>query len=228
MAKKKVTRKQLLKEPDEFITTTGRLIGWARENTRVLIYGGGLFFGLVIVIAVYGVIDSHRASRSEAALSQAMATYQAQSVDNQAVRALEAVRSDFDALLRDYANQPAGRLGRVIYAHYCLAAEAFDDAVKHYQTALSHFDADPSMSNVILNGLATSYQQKGDYAQAMTYYNRILAGTNPMLKDAALFNLGRLHEQMGEMAEGQKVFDQLTADFPDSFYANLARERTGG
>ncbi len=228
MAKKRVTRKQLLKEPDEFITTTGRLIGWAKENTRTLICGVSLFFGLVLVIAGYGVFKAHQASKAEDALSQALVKYQAASGDNQEIKALSTVRADFDALLNDYSRQPAGRVGRIIYGHYCLAGEAFDDAIKHYQMALAHFENDPSLSNVILNGLGSAHQQKGEYEQAMTYYKKIAAGTNPVLKDAALFNLGQLHEQMGETAERQKVFEQLGTDFPDSFYANLVREKAGG
>ena len=45
MAKqKRVTRKQLLKEPDEFITTTGRIIAWGRKYTRQVAYAAGAFF----------------------------------------------------------------------------------------------------------------------------------------------------------------------------------------
>ena len=38
----------------------------------------------------------------------------------------------------------------------------------------------------------------GEAEQAKTYYKRIVDGVNPTLKDAALFNLGRLHEKLGE------------------------------
>jgi hypothetical protein len=45
MAKKRTTRKQLLKGPDEFITQTGKAIRWARANTKPLIYGTCAFAG---------------------------------------------------------------------------------------------------------------------------------------------------------------------------------------
>ena len=46
MARKKISRKQLLNEPDEFITTTGRIIRFLQDNRRqVVLYG-------IIVLAV--------------------------------------------------------------------------------------------------------------------------------------------------------------------------------
>ncbi len=228
MAKKRVPRKKLLKEPDEFITTTGRLITWARENTKPLIFGASAFFGLVLIIAIFSIVESHQAARAEAALSQAMVKYESALGDNQPVEALDAVREDFDALLRDYGGQPAGRLGRILFGHYCLAAGALDDAIRQYETALKDFEGDPALAPLIWNGLGTAYQQKGDYAQAMVQYEKIVSGTQTVLKDAALFNLGHLHEQMGEADEGRKLFEQLGEDFPQSIYANLVREKLGG
>ncbi len=224
MAKKRVTRKQLLKQPDEFITTTGRLISWARENTRALVWGAGIFIGVVLVISAYGIFRADRASKAQALLSRAMVKYQAQAGDDQAAKALAAAQADFDILLKSYARQPAGRLGRIIFGHYCLAAEAYDDAVKNYQVALEEFKKEPSLANVIMNGLASAHQQKGEYAQAMNYYKQIAAGTDSMLQDAALFNLGSLHAQMGQTAEREEVFGRLLTDFPDSFYAGLVRK----
>jgi len=40
MAGKKITRKQLLKEPDEFITTTGKVIRFFRENQKQVTLAG--------------------------------------------------------------------------------------------------------------------------------------------------------------------------------------------
>ena len=76
MAKNRVTRKQLLKGPDEFFTTTGRLINWAREHTIGLIWGGGIFLALVLFISFYGYFQAQRANTAEAMLGQALAKYQ--------------------------------------------------------------------------------------------------------------------------------------------------------
>ena len=52
MAKKKITRKQLLKEPDEFLTLSTRLFRFVMENRgRVGVVMGGL---LALAVAIAG------------------------------------------------------------------------------------------------------------------------------------------------------------------------------
>jgi len=228
MAKNRVTRKKLLKEPDEFLTTAGKLIRWAKDNTRPLIIGGCIFFGLVLSISVYSVIKQRRAGTAEILLGQALSKYQAEIATKDASAALQATRSDYDALLASYGGQPAGRLGAVLYGHICLAGQAYDDAIAHYQESLTYFGADSSLGNVILNGLGTAYQQKGEYPQSVVYFKQIADGSSPVLKDVALFNLGRLYGQLGQMEESRKAYQQLSTEFPQSIYTSLVNEKAAG
>lgn len=225
MAANRVKRKQLLKEPDEFVTTAGKLINWSRQNTKPLIIGFCLFFGAVAGISVYSYFKQQRAGTAEMMLGQAVAKYQAGLEAKDASAALAETRSDFDALLNTYGNLPAGRLGAVIYGNVCLAGQAFDDAISHYEKALTSFGAESSLGNVILNGLGTAYQQKGDYPRAVEYFKQMVSGSSPVLKDVALFNLGRLYSQLGQVEESRKAYQQLSDQFPQSMYADVAKEK---
>ena len=54
MAEKKVTRKELLKEPDEFLTTSAQVIRYTREHPRSVALGCALVvIGLLAVAGVY-------------------------------------------------------------------------------------------------------------------------------------------------------------------------------
>lgn len=225
MAKKRLTRKQLLKEPDEFITTAGRVVQWARNNTRSLIYGCVGFFGAVILIAAWSYYQDRQAKQSAALLGQATARYQSELADGQADKALDAVRGDFERLIDAYGGQPAGRLGRLSFAHFCLAAGAYDDAVMLYQKALADFSDDPSLLNIILNGLGSALQQKGEDHLAVPHYERLISADSSVLKDAALFNLGVLYGRQGKMEKVKAAYERLVADFPDSVYAGIVREQ---
>lgn len=223
MAKNRVTRKQLLNEPDEFITIASRLIEWAKENTRTLIVGSCVFFGAVLLISIYSYYRQGQAEAAETRLGQALSTYNAVMDAKDATAALAAVRDDFGALSASYGGTPAGRLGRVIYGNICIAGQDYDDAVVQYEKSLAHFGAESSLSNVILNGLAAAYQQKGDYNRAISYYKQMADGTSRVLKDAALFNLGRLYGQLGQAEDSRKAYERLGAEFPQSMYANLIK-----
>jgi tetratricopeptide (TPR) repeat protein len=223
MAKNRVTRKQLLNEPDEFLTTANRAMNWARENTRTLIVGGCV---ILVVAALLSIFSYHRQARAEAAearLGQVLAKYQTAVDAKDPVAALEEVRGDLDELSASYGNTPAGRLSAVIYGNICIAGLDYDDAVTQYEKSLNHFGPTSSLGNVILNGLATAYQQKGDYNQAVSYFKQVADGTGTVLKDAALFNLGRLYGQLGQAEDSQQAYDRLAADFPQSMYTKLVK-----
>jgi tetratricopeptide (TPR) repeat protein len=228
MTKKKLTRKQLLKEPDEFITTTGKIIRWSKENAKALGIGAAVFFLLITIVSVYGFINDKNAVEAQLMFSQAVTKYQTEVAQKSDADALAAVSADFDALIKSHGNQPGGQFARLFFGHISVKAKAYDQAISHYQNALEDFGGDSSLTNVILNGLGSAYQHKGEHPQAIDTYKKIVEGPGSLLKDTALFNLGKLYEQMGKTEESQKAYQQLSADFPDSMYANIIRDKISG
>ena len=223
MAKNRVSRKQMLNEPDEFVTTVNQVLQWAKENTRALIVGSCVLLVAVAVFSIFSYQRQTRASAAETRLGQALAKYRTAVDEKDPTAALEEVRDDFEALSASYGNTPAGRLSTVMYGNICIAGLDYDDAVVQYKKSLEQFGPASSLGNVVLNGLATAYQQKGDYNQAVSYFKQIADGTGTALKDAALYNLGLLYSQLGQVEESGKAYDRLVAEFPQSMYAKLAK-----
>lgn len=226
MAKKRVTRKELIKGPDEFITTTAKVIQWARENTKQLIYGTVAFFALVVIVAGYSFYKEKREQAAAALLSRCLVTYQSsQEDDKDPGKMLAMAKPDFDRLVKDYGSMPAGRLGRVIYGHMALVAKDMDQAKALYEKALGDFGHDPSIENTILNGLAMIAAQSEDDAAAIGYFEKIVSSKSVLLKDVALFNLGQLYMKAGEKEKGIAAYKRLSDEYPDSMYANIAKEK---
>jgi predicted negative regulator of RcsB-dependent stress response len=229
MAKKKFSRKELVKEPDEFITFTGQAIRWARENARLLTYGACLFFGVIVLVSAYRLYSAHVQDAGGALLSQTRSAYQtALQADKDPAKALAAVKPQFERLVSEYGRWPAGRLGRVLYAHATQAGHAPDEAITLYRQALDDFKADPALSNSILSGLAAAYMEKGDSAAAITHLEQVVAGSAKTLKDTALFQLAALYKAAGQTEKSQQAYKQLSTDYPDSIYANIAKEKITG
>ncbi len=229
MAKKKISRKKLLKEPDEFISLSARLIEWSRANSKKLLAGTAVFLVCVFLVSAYGFFSRQREQTASALLSKGLAAYQsdAKRADDPA-KTLAAVKPDFERLIEKYGRTSSGRLGRVLYAHICLASQAPDEAITLYKAALDDFGDSPELANAILNGLGMAYAQKGESAVAIGYFDRIATGTSRLFKDAALFHLGRLYAAAGENEKAKKAYDQLKTDFPDSFFVNIADGQTIG
>lgn len=222
--KKKLTRKELLKEPDEFITFSGKLIRFIATH-RLKLAGT-----LAAVILVAGIISGVRffAHKSEnkafALLSASLAKYSAVLPDKGSAEVYREVEQDFQSILDKYAHRSGGKLARIIFANICYNGGEFDRAVDLYNQALKDFDDHPAVKNLILSGLAYAYEAKKDSHSARRYFDMIAQGEEALYKDDAIFNLGRLHILLGDKEKGKEFYQKIVSDHSDSLYIELAKE----
>ena len=226
MAKKakKITRKELLHQPDEFLTQSGRLFKYTMEHKYQLLGALGGLIALVLIVSGIRYNYLKKAEESFALLESGRAKYEALLKEKSPQQAYELVRGDFAQLLEKYSGQTGGKFARVVFADICYRGGALDEAITLYNEALADFD-DPFYRNTILNGMAYAYEDKKDLTQAAAYFEQVAASADPILRAEALFNAGRIYYALGEIEKSNNQFEKLAAEQPDSLYADLARER---
>ena len=79
------------------------------------------------------------------------------------------------------------------------------------------------ITNNVLYWMADSYQQLGDFNNALISLEKILEDPDSDHIDDALIKKGLLHRKLGQMEESLILFNQLVNNFPRSEYAKLAR-----
>jgi len=79
------------------------------------------------------------------------------------------------------------------------------------------------ITNNVLYWMADSYQQLGDFNNALISLEKILEDPDSDHIDDALIKKGLLHRKLGQMEESLTLFNQLVNNFPRSEYAKLAR-----
>ena len=79
------------------------------------------------------------------------------------------------------------------------------------------------ITNNVLYFMADSYQQLGDFNNALISLEKILKDPDSDHVDDALIKKGLLHRKLGQTEESLIVFNQLVNNFPRSEYAKLAR-----
>jgi len=77
--------------------------------------------------------------------------------------------------------------------------------------------------NNVLYWMADSYQQIGDFNNALISIEKILIDNESDRLDDALIKKGLLHRKLGQMEESLIAFNHLVNNFPGSEYAKLAR-----
>ena len=221
MAKAKKTRKELLKEPDEFITTTGKIIQWAIK------YQNQITYGLIAVVIIALGVSTYRffSARSEAQaahlLQQAVAKYDRLKADKTPAEVYGAVTDDFKAIIDDYGSKENGKLARLRFANICYEAGDFKQSVTLLEKALPQFERYPLIRNQILSSLAMANFHLGEDSAAIGYFEKIVEGTLDFNKDQALFHLGKLYARAGQKDMSQEAYDKLLSDYKDSPYKDL-------
>lgn len=228
MAKtKRVTRKQLLKEPDEFITFSGRLIQFGMAHKTQLVYAAAGLVLLVAILTGVRVFGNRSENKASVALGDVLKSYSEAAAQKDPKLIYTTVADEFKTVLDKYSSRSAGKLTRLLFADLCYKAARFEEAIELYEKSLKDYSNQPWVKDLALNGLAYSLEAKGDFPAAAKYYQMIAADAESILKAQALMNLGRVQVSAGESEKSLATFKQLIAEHPDAMYIKLAREYVG-
>jgi len=221
----KKTRKELLKEPDEFITLSSRLLGIIATYKNLI---GTISLGVLIVAAaVSGHVwySGWQESKAAAQLSQALARYERLRTEGPQDRAVQEVAEEFRRILADYGSRSNGNIARVLFANLYYQAGDFKRAAELYQSSLAGFKDDSLMRFQLMRSLGYAYEGLKDDATAISYFEQALSSDQKNLQDDVLFHLGELYARQGNAQKSTEAFNRLMTDHQDSIYVNMVRER---
>jgi tetratricopeptide (TPR) repeat protein len=228
MAKKKITRKQLLKEPDEFLTVSSKLIRFSIEYKKQISLALGALFVLIVVILGIRYFSNKAEDNAFAMLEKAATKYESVLKDKDPNEAYREVENDFQRILKKYSGKKGGSLARVTYANICYNAGDFNKAIELFHGALDDFDENPALKDLILISLGYSHKERKDYKTAAQYFEMLVSRTDSIMKDEALFNLGWLYATIDEPDRSNDAYKKILSDFTDSIYFDLVREKVAG
>jgi predicted negative regulator of RcsB-dependent stress response len=211
---KKISKKELLNKPDEFITLSTRVMNWARDNYKTVIWSvSGVVFVLVLFFG-YSAYRNHQESLAHDKYFSALE----QTDPEQKLKQLEAV-------IKDYPATKGGGLAMVSAGHLYYQKKDYPKAIASYELALTKGDFSQPVLTLVRQNLGYAYEEKGDLPQAVKTYSDITQGKENFLKEDSLLNLARLYLKMGKKAEARKSYQDFIQTFPNSVYAPMVRDR---
>jgi len=223
-----VSRKKLLKEPDEFITISGKLIAFGTRYRKELAISACIILALVAGISAMRYFNEKKELTGFAALNAVTTQYKQLKTDKTAEEAFSAVKTDFEKLLNDFGGKTAGKIGRVVFAGICRDAGQYDQAQTLYQKALDTFADDPFYGPVVQMNLGHTAVAKGDLDQAKANFEKIIQSKDTAVAAEALFNLGVIYEKNGDTAKARDLFQRIVDEHEQSIFSTLAAEKAKG
>jgi len=229
MAKKrKKTRKELLKEPDEFLTISSKLIKLAIEYKTHLSYALGIILVLAVIISGIRFFSIRAENNASALLDQSLTKYNSIKAEKQPDEVYGEVSAEFQFILNKYKGKESAKPARLIYANICYNAGKYKQAIELYKTALTDFAKYPMIHHQILSSLGYAYEQEEDYSTAVGYFEKIYSAPEPIMRDEALYHLGRLYDKLGENEKSREAYNKILTDHQDFIYIDLVKERMAG
>ncbi|HEY5999970.1 MAG TPA: tetratricopeptide repeat protein [bacterium] len=215
------SRKQLLKEPDEFLSASQHIWTWVTEHrSRAGAIAGAAVGVLLLAVVTKALIERSRVKRDEA-VSTAVArlgqvTTGAPPAD---------LVSEFGQLAKKYDSAPAGQVARYLEAGALGAGGDADKARQAYEQVRGK-SAKGDLGS--LAGVALAYLElsQGRDDAALTAFQALLEDKESVLPRAQIMmEIAGIEEKRGKSAAALEAYRDVLAKYPDGSWAADAKTR---
>jgi predicted negative regulator of RcsB-dependent stress response len=172
MAKRvKVSRKEFLKEQDQFLTTSQKVTSYLSDHGPLMLTSAGVIIVLFALVAGYRYNQQVKDMRMENLYSQMAKIHNAEP-DKKPDNAVE----DLEKLLAQFQEGPQKIRAGLLLAEEFYQDQQFDKAIDIYTEISGQSDGQKLSGQLARMGLAYSHEGKKDYKKAAEIYKSI-AGT---------------------------------------------------
>jgi tetratricopeptide (TPR) repeat protein len=204
-AKAKLTRKELLKKPDEFVTLTQQVINYFEKNRQVVLGVAGAIAVLAVLISVFSLW--RESSSQQALLLEQEGNRFFTSRTTRGVSGMEQVKPamEIKRALDKYkeviTNYPGSRNAdrALVYIGDCyFRLNQFGDAERNYLKYLEKYPQQGFFTVLVKQSLGYVYEAEGDYNKAIQYFTAATQNLPEQEQLRTFIDVARCYEEMGK------------------------------
>jgi tetratricopeptide (TPR) repeat protein len=224
MAKKRVTRKQLLKEPDEFLTVTEKTTRFIREHDREFKY---ITWTLAAILLIYLGVNTGMGyinKKGQSTYNMAYNLMRAQNMDlTPESEELKQSAELFQKVIEDYGLSKASRLALPELAYVKMVERKYDEAISLYQEFLDKAPDNSPYQSLARIAIAACHEAKGEFEQAIEILNQVTGQADDLFREQALFSLARVYRLDGQKDKAKESLEEFVEKYQDSPFLPLAK-----
>ena len=223
MTKKRVTRKKLLKDTDEFMTLSAKVANFVREHAQKFQYAG---IGIVVIILIYLGINTYLDyvnKKGQVAFNTAVVTFSEEMKTFDTKKTLKGAEEDFKKVEDKYGLSKVSRLVPPELAYIKYLEKKYDEAIPLYQAYLKDLKEGSPYQSLARLALAACYEEKGELDKAAEVLNKVLAAPKDTFKEQAMLSLARVYRLKGKTQESVKILKAFLEKYKSSPFVPLAK-----
>jgi outer membrane protein assembly factor BamD (BamD/ComL family) len=228
MAKQKVTRKEMLKKPDEFLTLSARAAMFVREHEKPFTYAGIALLAVVVIYLGINTYLDHVNKKGQSAYNAAYYALMARMNVKEQQKELAETEALFQEVMTEYGRSKVSRLVPPQVAFLMFQDKKYDEAIALYLRFLKNVpEASPYRSLADL-ALAACYEEKGELPAAAERLKDVIFGSTGEFKEQAMFSLARVYTLSNQKEKAEETLRDFMDTFPNSPHLPMAKAQLGG
>ena len=215
MATRKRFFRKDLKQPDEFLSTTDRILAFFKENQGV---GVSVLIGFLMIGGITAFFFKKRqvqAMRMESVLHEM----------NQVLNRGEGTEV-LVKYIDDFIDGVHKKRAKIILADAYFMEKKFNDAIKLYQEVIQKTQTGDLLFDLARLGLGYSYEQNKDSSKAIETYKALIDGKGTLPVFNIYFSLARVYEQKKDYKNAILIMREMQNQFQDHEYFSQILEKT--
>jgi predicted negative regulator of RcsB-dependent stress response len=222
---KKITRKELLKETDEFLTLSNRAVMFFNAHLRGLKYCGiAVAVILVGYLAVYGYMRHINKSGQEV-YNMAYDTLTDNLEPDVTPEKLKKAEELFERVINEYGMSKAARLALPQIGHVKFAEKNYDDAILYYDKFAAEVSGDKEYETLTSLALAGCYEAKGDMKKAILLLSSIVDAPDNLFRETAMLSLERVYRIDNQPEKANGILKKFVQEYKTSPFLPMAKAR---
>jgi tetratricopeptide (TPR) repeat protein len=204
---KKLSKRRLLKEPDEFVSTWNKIYIYISEHTNIFYIVLSAIIALAIAFSILSFVYFDRKKDAAGIFEKGMYTYQN---SRGFTDELEDSLASFDTIIKKYPLSDVRDLAFLYRGNVLYDLERYDEAASSYKKAEKKI-GEP-LSEIATTNLGYTYDKMGEYDKAAEAFLKVLDNDD----EESYLNLIWALKNAGREDEAEKYAETLSGLFPES------------
>ena len=225
MAKNKISRKELLKSPDEFQTLSTTAVDFFNDHVRQFKFIG---IGIAVIAVIYLVSFAYIGHVNKSGLEAYNAAYDilARSdkpdlPDEEKIKAEEL----FQKVIDNYGSSKAALLAYPQIGHLKFSQKQYADAILSYEKFGEKVKGDKEYSVLNDLALASSFEAKGEIEKSIDLLSTLVKSPDTPFREMAMYNLARVYRLNKQDDKAKETLKAFVSEYQNSPFLPMAKAR---